>query len=103
MSNASRRVNPLPADWRTRRMFVLERDGFRCRAILPSGARCAGEGTDVDHIHPLEGDSYQNLQTLCGYHHRLKTASEAGRKVHKRARMPHKSKRRGEKHPGDPN
>src|SRR5699024_10157029 len=71
--SGSTRRERLPNDWRQRRAYILERDGFRCRAFLPDWRRCPRDATDVDHILENDDDSYQNLQALCRGHHNAKT------------------------------
>ena len=48
------------------------------------GGRCPEKATDVDHIIPGGPDTDENLTSLCGYHHRQKSSSEGGRRVHKK-------------------
>ena len=83
----SRRVNPLPDGWGRTRLRILKRDGYRCTWIRQDsvGGRCPEKATDVDHEDPLGPETDDNLRSLCGYHHRLKTSSEGGRGVHKNA------------------
>jgi 5-methylcytosine-specific restriction protein A len=58
--------------------------------------RCAEPGTDVDHVQRGQDHSLSNLQSLCVYHHRKKTAQEASA-----ARGPAPTLRRSaEQHPG---
>lgn len=65
--------------WKTLRMAVLERDGFKCRF-------CAARGRlEIDHIEPvrLRPDlAYDpaNCQALCPSCHAGKTHAEVGRK-----------------------
>lgn len=92
----SRRVVPLPPDWRHIRLRILDRDGRRCQWPTRHGI-CGQPATDVDHIVPAhlggtEDDA--NLRSLCGPHHRTKTSSEAAR-----ARITRRS-RTAEPHPG---
>lgn len=77
--SGSTRLERLPEDWSSRRAYVFERDGFRCRALLPDGRRCINDATDVDHIIPNDDDGYSNLQSLCDPHHRAKSSAEGGR------------------------
>lgn len=77
--SGSTRRDRLPADWSSRRAYVLERDGFRCRALLPDGRRCPNDATDVDHDLANDDDSYSNLQSLCRPHHQRKSSAEGGR------------------------
>ncbi|MEU7200278.1 HNH endonuclease signature motif containing protein [Streptomyces sp. NPDC045470] len=89
----------LPSDWPQRRAIVLKRDGYQCVATLVDGPRCPEPGTDVDHIVPGDNHDVANLQTLCAWHHRRKTAREAAAA---RASRPRPSVRRAERpHPGD--
>ncbi|TCP39804.1 HNH endonuclease [Rhodovulum marinum] len=63
--------------WRTLRMAILERDGFRCRA-------CGARGRlEVDHVkpvrtHPELAYDPANLQALCPACHTRKTRIECG-------------------------
>lgn len=68
------------ARWRALRLQALRRDGWRC---VRCGAR---HGLEVDHVQPREqrpdlAHSLDNLQTLCGGYHAVKTADERGRKA----------------------
>lgn len=65
--------------WKTLRMEILERDGFRCRSC-----KCGGR-LEVDHIKPVRTHpelSYEpaNLQSLCPSCHTKKTRIECGHK-----------------------
>ena len=63
------------ARWRTLRMAILERDGFRCRS-------CGARGRlEVDHIEPVrlapeKAHDPGNLQSLCPCCHGEKTRRE---------------------------
>ena len=63
--------------WRTLRMAVLERDGYRCR-------ECGATGRlEVDHVkpvrtHPKLAYAPENLQALCPACHTRKTRIECG-------------------------
>jgi hypothetical protein len=70
------RTTPRPRGWKALRAQVLERDGNQCTWI-EDGERCTGEGTDADHIADPQDHSPANLRTLCGYHHRKRTAIQA--------------------------
>lgn len=97
--SGSTRRSRLPRDWHRIRAAVLERDGHRCTATLRDDTRCAEPGTDVDHIDRHGGDGLDNLQTLCGWHHRKKTAQEAAEA--RAAQAPKPTLRRPrEQHPG---
>lgn len=65
--------------WRLARMYVFERDGWRCK-------KCGKPGRlECDHIIPLSVNKEQNpfdpvnLQTLCRGCHIEKTREERGR------------------------
>lgn len=76
---------------KARRARVIARDGGKCR--YPGCEET--EGLEVDHIVCLElggRDSDDNLQALCGPHHKLKTAQDAA--------LIAKAKRRKAKHEG---
>jgi hypothetical protein len=70
------RTTPRPQGWKTLRAAVLERDAHQCTWI-EDGQRCTNQGTDADHIGDPEDHSPTNLRTLCGYHHRKRTALQA--------------------------
>lgn len=75
----SRRVTRGPR-WKTLRMAVLERDGFKCRFCGKNRGRL-----EIDHIEPvrLRPDlAYDpaNCQALCPSCHAGKTHAEVGRK-----------------------
>lgn len=91
----STRRERLPADWHTIVARILARDERRCRAVLSDGTRCTETATDVDHI--VRGDDHRdaNLQALCSWHHRRKTAAEGNA-----ARRPLTNRRAPERHPG---
>ncbi|RDG37949.1 HNH endonuclease [Streptomyces corynorhini] len=92
---SSRRTAPRPTGWKTIRAEVLARDGHQCTWI-EDGERCAEEGTDADHIGAPDDHSTGNLRTLCGYHHRKRTALQANQ-----ARGPLPSRQRpAPRHPG---
>ena len=61
--------------WRTLRMAILERDGFRC-------VQCGARGRlEVDHVkpvrtHPALAWEPSNLQVLCPRCHGAKTRTE---------------------------
>ena len=84
------RTAPLPRDWKRIRAKVLRRDGGLCQ--WPG---CTEPATDVDHMGDPNDHRLEMLQSLCGWHHRRKTATEAGRSY-----RPPSSKRPPEKHPG---
>lgn len=92
----STRRQRLPADWHIIAARILTRDGHQCRAVLTDGTRCTERATDVDHIVRGDDHSDANLQSLCGWHHKRKTAAEGNA-----ARpAPPTNKRPPERHPG---
>lgn len=89
------RSAPRPRGWKALRSQALARDAHQCTWI-EDGERCTSEGTDADHIGDPEDHSLDNLRTLCGHHHRKRTAIQA-----RAARGPLPSKQRPIKpHPG---
>jgi 5-methylcytosine-specific restriction endonuclease McrA len=45
---------------------------------MSDATRCGATGTDVDHIIPGDDHRDSNLQLLCTWHHRKKSAQEGG-------------------------
>jgi 5-methylcytosine-specific restriction protein A len=90
-----------PPGWSATRKAVIDRADGQCQHI-PEGEtqtqRCYLQGTDVDHIvNVAQGGSEEldNLQLLCTWHHKQKTAKEAAaNRVKRTERHP------GERHPG---
>lgn len=64
---------------------------------MTDGSRCGDRGTDVDHIIPGDDHDLGNLQLLCRWHHKQKTARE-GNQARDAAYA--KLKRPELKHPG---
>jgi 5-methylcytosine-specific restriction protein A len=65
---------------------------------LGQSYRCTYPGKDVDHIINLASggtDDLSNLQLLCDWHHKQKTAKEAAAK-----RKPRTERHPREQHPG---
>lgn len=98
--STSRRRAQLPTGWSTAIVpRILARDGHQCVARLANGSRCpATTGLEVDHVRAPHDHSDANLQTLCRWHHKRKTARESG--AARRARPPERRARRPERHPG---
>jgi hypothetical protein len=98
----STRRSRLPANWPALRKQRLELDGYQCTAALPSGIRCPAAATEVDHVQAMTDDhSLDALRSLCGPHHRAKSAAEGGQAAGARAKRRAALKRRpAEKHPG---
>jgi hypothetical protein len=89
------RTTPRPRGWKGLRAQALERDAQQCTWI-EDGERCPEPGTDADHIGDPEDHRLDNLRTLCGYHHRKRTALQA-----RAARGPMPSRQRPRTtHPG---
>jgi 5-methylcytosine-specific restriction protein A len=88
--SSSNRKERLPANWSSLRLFVLERDGYRCQLAYAS---CIVDATEVDHIEPGDDHRPVNLQAACVPCHRIKSAREG------HAAKP-KRRRRTEQHPG---
>lgn len=92
-----------PPYWPALRTLVINRALGLCEHINDStsshpGQRCTYKGTDVDHIVNLKSggsDDPTNLQLLCTWHHKQKTAKEAAA-----ARKPRTERHPREKHPG---
>lgn len=74
---SSDRASRLPKDWAQRRALVAARADGRCEAQLRDGSRCSAFGTDCDHVVHGDDHSLANLQWLCPWHHKRKTAREA--------------------------
>lgn len=94
---ASTRRARLPADWASVIVpRILARDGHQCRAPLADDTRCTEVATDVDHVVPGDDHRDENLQALCWWHHRRKSAAEGNA-----ARpAPPTNRRPAEQHPG---
>lgn len=98
MNWTGRRRLELPANWRQIRTQILERDNHQCVAITRDGDRCTEPATEVDHIRRGNDHTPDNLQALCGWHHKRKTQAEAREAA---ANVPRITTRRpDEKHPG---
>ena len=68
----------LPRDWRRLRLYIFNRDGYRC-------VQCGRRGRlECDHIEPREAggsDHPDNLQTLCRRCHIAKTRADRGQEL----------------------
>ena len=93
-----------PPGWKFVRQLVISRALGICEHIsdpdIVTGLpyRCTYPGKDVDHIINLASggtDHLSNLQLLCDWHHKQKTAQEAAAK-----RKPRSERHPREKHPG---
>jgi len=77
----SNRRSRLPKNWAQLRENTRLRAGDRCEATLTDGERCPDQGTDCDHIEAGDNHALSNLQWLCTWHHRKKTAAEGNKRV----------------------
>lgn len=98
-TNSNRRSR-LPSDWPKRRARALRRDGKLCQWRLDGGERCLQPATDVDHIRPGDDHSDDNLQSLCGEHHSLKSSQEGAAALAAKRRKINQKFRWTETHPG---
>lgn len=97
----SDRRSRLPSDWPKVRKRILRRDRHRCVAIEQDGQPCGELATDVDHVRPGDDHSDENLQSLCSWHHKQKSASEGQRaSAARRAEIDSRFRWSGEEHPG---
>jgi 5-methylcytosine-specific restriction endonuclease McrA len=95
-ASQSARASRLPADWSTRRVRVLRRDGYKCQARDSLGVMCGAPANQVDHIQHGDNHELDNLQSLCRWHHARKSSAEGAA-----ARRPRPRQRREpEPHPG---
>lgn len=74
---SSTRSKRLPSDWTKRRKVVLRRDGYQCTVMVSENERCPTYADEVDHVVRGDNHSYDNLASICKYHHGLKTQVEA--------------------------
>lgn len=96
----STRRNRLPKDWPKIRHRIFRRDGGQCCIKLEDGSRCPSAADQVDHIFAGDDHSDGNLQSICEYHHKIKSSSEgAVARNKKRAQIANKFAR-PERHPG---
>ncbi|MGW0929544.1 HNH endonuclease [Streptomyces sp. NPDC002644] len=68
--SSSNRRSRLPSNWPALRARVIKRDGGVCQS-------CGNPGTDVDHVRRGDDHRLENLQLLCGWCHKRKTAEES--------------------------
>jgi 5-methylcytosine-specific restriction enzyme A len=90
-SGTTRRAS-LPANWRTIRRQILDRDEWQCTDVT-TGQRCTERATEVDHIGDRDDHSPANLRALCTPHHRSRSGRQ-GAAARPRASRP------SEPHPG---
>lgn len=91
----SNRRQRLPKNWPHLREQTKTRANGQCETALPDGRRCPDQGTDCDHIVAGDNHELSNLQWLCKWHHKQKSARE-GQKAARRVSERHPK----EKHPG---
>ena len=91
----STRRERLPDNWQELRAIVFKRCGGRCEAIMRSGKRCHDPAKECDHIVRGDNHDLSNLQGLCVWHHKRKTAAEGNE-----ARTHQSKARPPEPHPG---
>lgn len=99
--NGSNRRDRLPSNWPALRKRRLEFDQYECRWENAYGeTTCTETAVDVDHKIPGDDHSFENLQSLCDYHHDQKSAAEGARAAAARRRTIDQRFRRTEGHPG---
>lgn len=79
--STSNRKAQLPDDWPQICKFILKRDRNRCQHIrFDTERKCLQYANQVDHRDQSRSwdHSPSNLQSLCEYHHRVKSSSEGG-------------------------
>lgn len=85
----SGRTSALPRAWKMIRANVLRRDNWQCQWVREdTGELCLAPATDVDHIDDPENHKHSNLRSLCGYHHRQRTAQQGGLANASKAKKP---------------
>jgi 5-methylcytosine-specific restriction endonuclease McrA len=96
--HGSNRRKRLPSGWDRIRHIVLERDRYRCQWVREDTChKCGLPANQVDHrINNASGgsDRYSNLQSLCPYHHQVKSSMEGA------AASARKRRKKPEWHPG---
>ena len=94
----SNRKATLPPNWDTViQPGILRRDQHKCQHVRADTYRkCGAFANQVDHINQERRHDHSpaNLQSLCEYHHRIKSSAEGGRAAADR----HRAARR--RHPG---
>jgi 5-methylcytosine-specific restriction endonuclease McrA len=71
----------LSLDWKALRKAVMERDGYRCTAVV-DGRRCLHRAKIVHHVLPRKSggaDVMGNLVALCAAHHEQAHPNRYGR------------------------
>lgn len=97
-SNESGRTSPLPKAWPKIRANVLRRDNYQCVWVREdTGLPCGARANQVDHMDKgPDVHTHDNLQSLCSYHHKQKTAQQGGTANAAKA----KNRITNERHPG---
>ncbi|MDQ1113956.1 5-methylcytosine-specific restriction protein A [Microbacterium testaceum] len=79
----STRKASLPRNWASEiRPRILRRDRERCQWIRnDTDERCGARANQVDHVNQERNWDHSdgNLQSLCEYHHNIKSSGEGGR------------------------
>jgi 5-methylcytosine-specific restriction enzyme A len=58
---------------------ILKRDNYMCVWIREdTGEMCGAYANQVDHKDDPDNHRHTNLQSLCSYHHKVKTAGQGG-------------------------
>lgn len=94
----SNRAARLPPNWDTIRAAVLRDASYRCETLMRNGTRCHDRATEVDHIIAGDNHDRSNLQAICTWHHRRKTAAEAN--AARQRNRAQRTGRREQQHPG---
>jgi 5-methylcytosine-specific restriction protein A len=99
-SSSDRRAH-LPKNWQQLRRRVFIRDGHQCTAIDPNtGLRCPEAADEVDHLGHRDDHRLEKLAAICSWHHKQRTAAQAGAARARAARERDRKFRRTEEHPG---
>src|SRR5690606_10184743 len=97
----SNRLGRLPTNWKAIRARILIRDNYQCCYVDSNDKLCMNVATDVDHIVNNDDNNDYNLQSLCSYHHRMKSGKEGARASNnKQQQRRDKAKQQSRKHPG---
>lgn len=90
----------LPSDWHSLRQRILRRDKFKCQALMLDGRICGDMATDVDHVKAGDDHGDWNLQSLCSWHHKKKSAKEGSAASAAKRKEVDSRFQRNESHPG---
>lgn len=98
-TNSTRR-DRLPSDWRILRTRILQRDKYKCQALMIDSRICGDLATDVDHVRAGDEHGEWNLQSLCTWHHARKSGREGNAAAAAKRKERDSRFQRGESHPG---